>query len=83
MTFFTEILKLSCSCRLFAGCAPRVVWTTIGSALFFGTYDFTLRVLGNVREEIANEEEVEDNIESYIDEDIVDGIVVDLVDFCL
>lgn len=41
--------------RLFAGCAPRVIWTTVGSALFFGTYEFALRVLVNVAVEKTDE----------------------------
>jgi solute carrier family 25 (mitochondrial S-adenosylmethionine transporter), member 26 len=33
---------------LFAGFVPRVMWITIGGAVFFGFYDLTTRMLDNV-----------------------------------
>lgn len=48
-------------CRLFAGCAPRVVWITAGSTLFFGAYDFVHRVLGTVRKLDEYVEETDKN----------------------
>jgi solute carrier family 25 (mitochondrial S-adenosylmethionine transporter), member 26 len=35
---------------LFAGFVPRVMWITIGGAVFFGFYDLTTRMLDNVDE---------------------------------
>lgn len=32
---------------LFAGFVPRVMWITLGGAIFFGFYDFTTRLLQN------------------------------------
>lgn len=32
---------------LFAGIVPRVLWITFGGAIFFGSYDFTLRLVND------------------------------------
>lgn len=31
---------------LFAGCVPRVIWISVGAAIFLGTYEKTMKVLG-------------------------------------
>lgn len=31
---------------LFVGVAPRILWITIGGALFFGSYDLTTKTIG-------------------------------------
>lgn len=32
-------------CRIFAGFVPRVLWITLGGAIFFGTYDLVTQQL--------------------------------------
>lgn len=43
-------------CRLFAGFVPRVLWITIGGAIFFGSYDIGKKIAGNCIVPIHNKQ---------------------------